>query len=300
MNFEWDFVKYWKIYFLISGMILAIGVIALPILGLNLGVDFEGGSRLDIYLGKAVTQEEITAFMKAQGLTPSMTQLAGEKGDYVIMRFTEEIGRDKLTALRQALVKAYGDEANIQESTVDPTFARELAFKAIIGVLVASVGIAIYVMFRFEYRFAVAALISLFHVALMVVVLFSLFRIEVDLTFIVAVLTVVGYSINDTIVIFDRIRENMKTAKLKQVEDYHKLVNESIRQTLARSINTLLTVVIMAAALYVFGPDSIRNFSLAMLIGLISGGYSSLFIASQIWFLLRRRELLKRKRLAAS
>ncbi len=299
MNFNWDFVKHWKLYFLISGVILAAGLIVLPIFGLNLGVDFEGGSRLDIYVGQTVTQQEMTAFVEEQGLAPNTTQLAGE-GEYVIMRFTEEIGKERLASLRQALQETYGEQANIQESTVDPTFARELVSKAIIGVLVASVGIAIYVMIRFEYRFAIAALISLFHDALIVVAFFALLRIEVDLTFIVAVLTVVGYSINDTIVIFDRIRENMKTTKLKQVEDYQRLVNESIRQTLARSVNTLITVVIMAAALFILGPDSIRNFSLAMLIGLISGGYSSIFIASQIWFLWRSRDLRKRKHATAS
>lgn len=299
MNFNFDFVKHWKWYFLVSGVILALGLAVLPFFGLNLGVDFQGGTRLDIHVGQAVGQQEMIDFVREHGLEPSTTQLASE-GEYVIMRFDEEIGKERLAALRRALQDKYGEEANIQESTVDPTFAKELARKAVIGVLVASVGIAVYVMARFEYRFAVAALISLLHDALMVVAFFALFRIEVDLTFIVAVLTVVGYSINDTIVIFDRIRENMKTYKLKMAEDYRRLVNDSIRQTLARSVNTLLTVIFVAVALLVFGPNSIRNFSLAMLIGLVSGGYSSLFIASQLWYLWRVRDLRKRKIAAAS
>ncbi len=301
MNFKWnvDFVKHWKWYFLVSGVILVLGLVALLVFGLILGVDFQGGTRLDFHVGQTVTQEEMIGFVKEQGLVPSTTQLASE-GQYVIMRFEEEIGKERLAALRQALQQRYGEEANIQESTVDPTFARELARKAMLGVLAASVGIVIYIMIRFEYRFAVAALISLLHDALMVIAFFALFRLEVDLTFIVAVLTVVGYSINDTIVIFDRIRENMKTYKLKTSDDYQRLVNDSIRQTLARSVNTLITVIFMAAALYLFGPDSIRNFSLAMLIGLVSGGYSSLFIASQLWYLWRVRDLRRRRTAAAS
>jgi len=299
VNFNLDFVQHWKWYFLVSGVILIVGLAVLPFFGLNLGVDFRGGTRLDFHVGQPVSQEEMAAFVQEHGLTPSTTQLASE-GQYVIMRFEEEIGKERLAALRQALQAKYGEEANIQESTVDPTFAKELARKAMIGVLAASVGIAVYVMLRFEYRFAVAALISLLHDALMVIAFFALFRLEVDLTFIVAVLTVVGYSINDTIVIFDRIRENMKTYKLKTADDYKRLVNDSIRQTLARSINTLITVIFMAAALFFFGPDSIRNFSLAMLIGLVSGGYSSLFIASQLWYLWRVRELRKQKPAAAS
>ena len=299
MNFNFDFVKHWKWYFLVSGVILALGLAVLPIFGLNLGVDFQGGTRLDIHVGQVVSQQEMIDFVAQHDLVPNTTQLASE-GQYVIMRFNEEIGKERLAALRQALQAKYGEEANIQESTVDPTFAKELVRKAIIGVLVASVGIAVYVMVRFEYRFAVAALISLLHDALMVVAFFALFRIEVDLTFIVAVLTVVGYSINDTIVIFDRIRENMKTAKLKTADDFRRLVNDSIRQTLARSVNTLLTVIFVAAALLFFGPNSIRNFSLAMMIGLVSGGYSSLFIASQLWYLWRVRRLRKGKTAAVS
>jgi len=155
VNFNLDFVQHWKWYFLVSGVILIVGLAVLPFFGLNLGVDFRGGTRLDFHVGQPVSQEEMAAFVQEHGLTPSTTQLASE-GQYVIMRFEEEIGKERLAALRQALQAKYGEEANIQESTVDPTFAKELARKAMIGVLAASVGIAVYVMLRFEYRFAVS------------------------------------------------------------------------------------------------------------------------------------------------
>jgi preprotein translocase subunit SecF len=129
----------------------------------------------------------------------------------------------------------------------------------------------------------------------MIIAIFSMFRIEVDLPFIAAVLTIVGYSINDTIVTFDRIRENMRLEKVKTQEKLAEIVNRSIHETLGRSINTVLTVVIAAVALLIFGADSIRNFSIALLIGLTFGAYSSIFIASQLWYVLKARQLKNKK-----
>ncbi|WP_234410557.1 protein translocase subunit SecF [Caldalkalibacillus mannanilyticus] len=172
--------------------------------------------------------------------------------------------------------------------------ARELARDAVIAILIASIGVIIYVAFRFEFRYGIAAIIALFHDALFVIAVFSLLRVEVDLTFIAAILTIVGYSINDTIVIFDRIRENMKFAKVKTFEDLSAVVNRSIVETLARSINTSLTVIVAAVALFFLGGEGIRNFSFALMIGLFVGAYSSIFIAAQVWLVLKGRELKKK------
>lgn len=127
-----------------------------------------------------------------------------------------------------------------------------------------------------------------------IVAVFSILQLEVDLTFIAAVLTIVGYSINDTIVTFDRIRENMRHAKVKSFDDLAQVVNDSLRQTLRRSINTVLTTVIAAAALYILGSEAIRNFSFALLVGLIAGTYSSIFIAAQLWLVWKGKQLKKR------
>jgi SecD/SecF fusion protein len=178
-------------------------------------------------------------------------------------------------------------------NTVDVEMARELQWNAIIAVLVASIGIAIYVSIRFEWRFAVGAIVSTLHDAFLVITAFSIFRWEVNLPFIIALLTIIGYSINDTIVIFDRIRENLRFGKQKTAEDLAQLVNQSIWQTLTRSINTVVTVLIAAVLLLVLGSEPIRLFSLAMVIGLTAGAYSSIFIASQIWFDLRKRKKFK-------
>jgi len=172
---------------------------------------------------------------------------------------------------------------------------KELARNAIIAVLIASIGIIIYVTIRFEIYMAFAAIISLLHDAFIIIAFFSLTRLEVDLTFIAAVLTIVGYSINDTIVTFDRIRELMKKRKVKTVDDLKYIVNKALQQTFTRSVNTVLTVVITVVALLIFGSESIRNFSLALLVGLISGVYSSLFIAAQLWVIWRARQLKRGK-----
>jgi preprotein translocase subunit SecF len=165
---------------------------------------------------------------------------------------------------------------------------------AIKAVLIASVFIIIYVAIRFEYRFAVSAVLALLYDVLFVVGAFSLFQIEVDLVFIAAVLTIVGYSINDTIVIFDRIRENMKQENPAKWDDLAAVVNNSIMQTLVRSINTVLTVAFAALLLWLLGGESIRNFSLALLLGLISGAYSSIFVASPLWVTWKWKSMQKK------
>ncbi|MNJ60860.1 preprotein translocase subunit SecF [compost metagenome] len=181
-------------------------------------------------------------------------------------------------------------EASMEINTVDPEMAKELAANAMWAVLLSSLGIIVYVSIRFEWRFAVAAITALLHDAFMVVTIFSIFRLEVDLTFIIAVLTIIGYSINDTIVIFDRIRENLRFAKHKTRQDLIDIVNKSVSQTIMRSLYTALTVFIAALFLLLLGGASIKMFSLAMVIGLLIGAYSSIFIASPLWFVLKSRQ----------
>jgi len=187
----------------------------------------------------------------------------------------------------------YGNEPNV--STVSPTVGKELARNALVAVLIASIGIIIYVSIRFEFFMALAAIVALAHDAFFTIAFFSITRLEVDITIIAAVLTVIGYSINDTIVTFDRIKENMKKKKrVKTMEDLTDVVNKSLQQTFTRSLNTVLTVVFAVVALLIFGSSSILNFSIALLIGLVSGTYSSLFIAAQIWLVWKGKQLKKK------
>lgn len=187
----------------------------------------------------------------------------------------------------------YGHEPNV--STVSPTVGRELVKNAIKALAIAAIGIIIYVAVRFEWRMGIGAIASLLHDVFFMVAIFSVFRIEVDITFIAAILTIVGYSINDTIVTFDRIRENVDhKGEIKTKEALADIVNKSLRQTMGRSVNTVLTVIVVVVALLIFGAPAIRNFSIALLIGLVTGMYSSICIAAQIWYTLKSREMDKK------
>ncbi|WP_081756805.1 protein translocase subunit SecF [Gorillibacterium massiliense] len=277
-----------KIFFTISIAITIIGLVFLLAKGLHTGVDFNAGTNLDITVGKQVDGAKVTEIMKSAGQPGGVVTPAGER---VSIRYDHVLTKEDITKIREGFNTSFGENVKIEENTVDTSLAKELVNKAIYAVLIASLGIIIYVAIRFEWRFGIAAIIALLHDAFIVISLFSIFRWEVNLTFVAAVLTIIGYSINDTIVIFDRIRENLRFAKLKNYKDLTNLVNHSVSQTMTRSINTVLTVLIGALLLFLMGSESIRNFSLAILIGLVCGAYSSIFIASPIWAWLKKGSL---------
>ncbi|MED3645550.1 protein translocase subunit SecF [Halalkalibacterium halodurans] len=297
MNFkdrEIDFVKHRKKFFLISGLFTLIGIIVLLTFGLNLGIDFESGSRIEVQGESTLTSEEVLAEFEAIGFEPDDITLAGNNNELAYATFSRDLSEDEIATIQNHFNDAYGLMPNI--STVSPTVGKELARNALISVLIASIGIIIYVTIRFELLYGVAAIVALFHDAFFIIAVFSLLQIEVNVPFIAAVLTIVGYSINDTIVTFDRIRENMKYAKrVKGFDDLADIVNKSLVQTLARSINTVLTVMFAAAAIFVFGGEAIRSFAFALLIGLVAGTYSSMFLASQLWLVWKSKQLQKKK-----
>lgn len=299
-HIKFDFVKHRKKYFIASGFIILLGLLSLLIFGLNLGIDFVSGTRVEIFIGQAFDEGEIIKELKGINLEPKSVVTAGAENDRAVLRYDKTLQKEEIAQIRGLYTEKFGEKVDVSASTVDPTISRELAWKAFYSVLIASIGIILYVTIRFEFRFAVSAIVALLHDAFMVIAFFSIFQLEVDLPFIAAVLTIVGYSINDTIVIFDRIRENLKYAKVKKVEDVENVVNNSIKQTLARSINTVLTVLFAAVALFILGGEGIRNFSLALLIGLISGAYSSIFIASQLWLTWKGKDMERAKFRSAS
>jgi len=288
-----DFVGKSKRYFMLSLLLTAIGIASLLIRGLNYGVDFKAGTALDLTLSSAITAEQAERIVLDAGYEPSVLSIAGTAQDRVSMRFDTVLdpsGTD-ITRIAERFAQAHGPVVGVEANTVDPEIARELARQAMLAVAVASLGILLYVMFRFEWRFAASAIVALLHDVFFVISLFSLFRLEVNLPFIAAMLTIIGYSINDTVVIFDRIRENLRFARAQTPADLTRIVNASINQTLARSVNTVVAVLFASVALLVWGSESIRLFSLAMTVGLVVGMYSSIFIASQLWLLLKKRSL---------
>ncbi len=206
----------------------------------------------------------------------------------------KDLSREEDNKLSAKVKSEFGD--NPQINTVSPLIGQELAKNAVTALILASIGIIIYVSLRFEWRMGLSSVLALLHDVFIIIAIFSLFRLEVDLTFIAAVLTIVGYSINDTIVTFDRVRENLHKVKVithtDQIDD---IVNRSIRQTMTRSINTVLTVVVVVVAILILGAPTIFNFSLALLIGLLSGVFSSIFIAVPLWGMLKKRQFKKTK-----
>ncbi|NRG30450.1 protein translocase subunit SecDF [Niallia circulans] len=288
-----DFVKYKNVFFTISSVLIVAGIVIMFIFKLNLGIDFASGSRIEVMADKALTTAEIEDHLDKLNVKADDIVISGDKQDTAAIRIKGDLSRAKINTIKSEFNKTYGHDPNV--SSVSPTIGKELAKNAFKAIIFASIGIIIYVAIRFEVYMGLAAVLALLHDAFFIVVIFSLTRLEVDITFIAAVLTIVGYSINDTIVTFDRIRENLaKKKRIKTPQEIKDIINRSIRQTFARSINTVITVVICVVALLIFGSSAITNFSLALLIGLIGGAYSSIFIASQLWYVWKKREL-KRK-----
>ncbi len=291
-----DFIKPRKPFFIVSIVSVVAGVIILIISGLNLGIDFASGARVEITAAdQALNQNEIAQDFEKLGYEPKDITIAGE-GNLAIARFVGDFSQDDVKKVKAHFSEKYGMEPNI--STVSPTVGKEIAKNALIATGIAAIGIVIYVAIRFEFYSGVASIIGVLFAAFLTVAIFSVLRLEVDLTFIAAVLTIVGYSINDTIVTFDRIRENMNRRKhpVKTFDELAKIVNSSIIQTLARTVNTVLMVVLAAIALYIFGAETIRNFSFALVFGLLAGTYSSIFIAAQLWLIWTAKNLGKPKR----
>ncbi|GAA0334274.1 protein translocase subunit SecDF [Bacillus carboniphilus] len=290
---KWDFLKHQKKFFIFSGILLAAGLVCLLVFRLNLGIDFSSGTRVQILAEDSVTSEEITNELEKIDMVSNDIVLAGDNNEMAVVQYKGVMTKEEIDTLKSHFMDVYGSEPSV--STVSPTVGTELAKNALMAVAIAAIGIIIYVAFRFEAKMGVASVLALVHDAFLIVAVFSITRFEVDITFIAAVLTIIGYSINDTIVTFDRIRANLRNKKrLKSYEDIKEVVNQSLRQTFTRSINTVLTVVLTVVALFVLGAESITNFSFALLIGLIAGTYSSLFIAAQVWMIWKGKELEKK------
>jgi SecD/SecF fusion protein len=298
-NFTFDIVKNRKKFFAISIIITLIGILSLATFGLNTGVDFKAGTTLDITVpGKTLEKTQVIQVIRdSLSFEPKTTTIAENRAS---ARFDKVLIKDEVDKVIAALDKTYGVKVSYEENTVDTQLATELAKAAIYAVLYASIGIVIYISIRFEWRFAFAAVVALLHDSFMVITFFSVFQWEVNLPFVAAILTIIGYSINDTVVIFDRVRENLRFAKVKNFDDLSEMVNRSIWQTMTRSINTVLTVFIGAVCLFIFGSEGIRYFSLAMIIGLICGGYSSIFIASPLWLIMKNKSVDHARKILAA
>ncbi len=290
-------VDRWKTWFGISGVLLLIGLVSLliPGRGLNLSIDFTGGNLFTLEFARAVTELEIREVLQESGLGQSRIQMAEGSGgsqsarQEVIIQ-TPPLNETQKAGVLAALTAKVAPYEKLGDEAVDAAFSRELRSKSFLALLVAAVGMVIYITFRFEFRFAIAAIAALIHDSLIVIGVFSLLQFPISSSFIAAILTIVGYSINDTIVVFDRIRENLRQRKWNSLRE---MVDSSIMETLTRSLNTSLTTLFTIAAVLVLGGATVREFSLAMVLGIIVGTYSSIFIASPIWVLWKESDQRK-------
>ena len=277
--------KWW--YFGLSLLLIVPGVVFLALGGLKPGIEFKGGTRLDARFDTPPTITEVRSVMSGLNHDEAIIQVA-EGGRIEIRTF--EMKPEEIDTSEAAVKAKFGANVkDIRDEVVSPSFSGELIDNAVRSIALASVMIVLLIAFAFRnfgwaaFRYGIAAIISLLHDAALVLGLFAIlgyfFNVEIDSLFVTAVLTIIGFSVHDTIVVFDRIRENLR---LNPGEALNPVINFSIMQTLARSVITSLTVCLTLLALYLFGGFSMRNFALALLVGIVSGTYSSIFNASQI------------------
>ena len=260
---------------------------------LNFGLDFMGGTSTTADFGKDMTIEEIES-----DVIPYIEKITGDadvqatkvEGTTQITIKTRTLDLDERQAMQDTMVNDLGvDESTITSQSISSTLSGEMRADAIKAVIVACIFMLLYIWFRFkDIRFATSAILALVHDVLVVLTVYAVLRISVGNTFIACMLTIIGYSVNDTIVIFDRIRENLagKVGKLK-AEDLKEIANRSLTQTLSRSINTSITTFIMVVMLYILGVSSIREFALPLMAGLVCGAYSSICIATELWYVMK-------------
>lgn len=276
-----------KIFFTIPLVIVLAGIICMFVFGgFNLDIDFAGGTEFVVDFGKEINKADIEAAIKEAVEAKSIViqQSLINTNEYSIK--TETLNAEQQEKLWNGLKDKFTleDEARISVDSVSPTIGKELTQSAILAIIIAVILMLIYITFRFELLSGVAAVIALIHDVLIMLSFYVILQIPFNTTAIAALLTIIGYSINDTIVIFDRIRENVRASRREPFGD---IANRSVWQTMMRTINTSVTTIVMVVVLYIFGVSAIKDFALALIIGLLSGTYSSIFIATPIWCMIR-------------
>lgn len=279
-----------KFWFSLSSLIIIAGFICMFVRGFNFGIDFTGGTIIDLKFEKPVTIAEVRESLAKYDLDGATIQLSGDASDVAssedVMIRTADLEEQDRKAVMAGLKEDVGDYNVLREEKVGATVGGDLITNAVLALVVSWALIIAYVAYRFEFKFGIAAVLALIHDLLITLAVFSFTQRQIDSSFIAALLTIVGYSINDTIVIFDRIRENLKL-HFRRGGDVVQLVNTSIYQTLTRSLYTVFTVLFTTVALYFFGGETTKDFAFALLIGFSVGCYSSIFIASPLWMTFR-------------
>ncbi|MGZ8651801.1 MAG: protein translocase subunit SecF [Actinomycetota bacterium] len=277
-------------WFGLSGAVIVLSLIGLVFGHLNLSIDFEGGAQLQYSFTKAVTVREVTDVLNANGHGNSEVQIAN--GDTVLVR-TSTFTADR--AQSDALLKALADQAgidvgDINQQDVGPTWGKEISKKALTGLFVVLAAIMLYISLRFEWKMAIGAIVALLHDVIITAGIYALVGRQVTPATVIAILTILGFSLYDTVVIYDKIKENTETSAMVSRLGYAETVNYSLNQVFMRSVNTSLVVLLPILSLLLIGGDTLKDFAFAMFVGVATGAYSSIFIAAPLLTILKGRE----------
>ena len=285
-TFHIDVIGKKKIFFTISSVVIAAGICFALFSGLEYGIDFTGGTTMGIKLGKYVETPEIRTITDTVDKTMSITYV-GENKDSVELKTTVDMDNKARNEFFNKFKDKYKlkDDAFYKSSQFGPSVGDEIKHKAVVSVIIATICMLIYISFRFKLAYGIASIIALLHDVLIVFAMYAFFRIPINSPFVAAILTVVGYSINDTIVIFDRVREVLGV-KRSHIEES---ANLAVNNTMRRSLNTSITTLLAILSLFLMGTDSIREFTFPLIVGVAAGTYSSIFIASSLWVTLTKK-----------
>ena len=281
-----NFNKFYKSFSIVSTLLVAISIILLSFKGLNFGIDFKGGTLIELR-----TQDNQTNVATLRGVLSKMNlgdvniKKFGQDNDYLIKIEKKDTSSNIIELIKEDLTNSIGENFTFRRvENVGPKVSSELLKSGITAILLSLAAMLFYIWIRFEWQFSLGAIIALFHDVLITLGLFSLLNLEINLSIVAAVLTIVGYSMNDTVVIFDRVRENLRKYSDIKIFD---LTNKSINETLSRTLITSITTLLALVSIYLFGGEILKGFSLAMIFGVIFGTYSSIYIANPILVKLR-------------
>ena len=279
-----DIVGHRKWWFSLSSLLVIIAFICIFMKGFNFGIDFTGGTILDLKFEQTVTVAQVREGLRKDNLENSVIQLSGdtfeESGKEVIIR-TRSLTADEAQTIVSHISDSVGKTEINRIETVGAVIGSEVTKNTLLKVGLSFAVLVLYMSIRFEYRIAFSSILAILHDIIVVLGVFSFFQLEIDASFLAAILTVLGYSMNESVVIFDRIRESIRTHK--RTDSFKILANDSIYQTIRRSFYTLSTVLFATGSLYFFGGETTKNFALVMLVGFISGAYSSICVATSLW-----------------
>ncbi len=281
VGMKMDIVKNKMKYRILSLAIVLIGLAVYLMNGFNYGIDFTGGTVIEISVGEELAVEEVRGLIEEFDEDISIIH-SGENKEGLIIKSTLDLSNDDVLLITEKFEEEYGvDRKNVSAQKIGPSMGEEIRNKALISIGISALVMLAYITIRFEFKFGLASIIALMHDILITVAIYAIFKLPINSSFIAAILTIVGYSINDTIVIFDRIREE-KRLNARIAPDM--IINDSIKRSLRRTINTSITTILSVVILYIVGVEEVKILALPLIMGMLAGTYSSIFIAPNIWY----------------